>query len=110
VRLLLKNHGYVKRKPGNNRSTGEYKERDRRCKKINRLRYKFEREGNPIISNDAKKNEKLGNLYRDGQVYCLEGDIVYDHDFTHLADGSAVPHGIYDLQHNDAMINIGVSA
>ncbi|MFT5085096.1 MAG: hypothetical protein ACI9Y1_003153 [Lentisphaeria bacterium] len=27
-----------------------------------------------------------------------------------MADGSAVPHGIYDLQHNDALINIGVSA
>ncbi len=36
--------------------------------------------------------------------------MVYDHDFPHLAEGSVVPHGIYDLQHNDAMINIGVSA
>ncbi|MFT5084598.1 MAG: hypothetical protein ACI9Y1_002653 [Lentisphaeria bacterium] len=110
VKQLLKNNGYVKRKLSKNKSTGEYKERDRQFKKINRLRSKFEREGNPIISIDAKKKEKLGNLYRDGQVYCLEAEIVYDHDFAHLADGSAVPHGIYDLQHNDAMINIGVSA
>jgi hypothetical protein len=43
-------------------------------------------------------------------VYSLETEIVYDHNFAHLADDSSVPHGIYDLQHNDAMINIGVSA
>jgi hypothetical protein len=110
VRQLLKNHGDVTRKPSKNRSTREYKERDRQFKKINRLRSKFEREGSPIISIDAKKKERLGILYRDGQVYCLEAEIVYDHDFPHLADGSAVPHGIYDLQHNDAMTNIGVSA
>ncbi|MFT5085095.1 MAG: hypothetical protein ACI9Y1_003152, partial [Lentisphaeria bacterium] len=54
VRQLLKNHGYVKRKPSKNRSTGEYKERDRKFKKINRLISKFEREGSPIISIDPK--------------------------------------------------------
>jgi len=36
--------------------------------------------------------------------------VVYDHDYPHLAEGSVVPHGIYDLQKNDAMINIGVCA
>ncbi|MFT5085415.1 MAG: hypothetical protein ACI9Y1_003476, partial [Lentisphaeria bacterium] len=32
MRQLLKNHGDVKRKPNKNRSTGEYKERDRQFK------------------------------------------------------------------------------
>lgn len=66
--------------------------------------------GEPVISIDTKKKEKLGGLYRDGQVYCLEAEKVYDHDYPHLANGGIVPHGIYDLKHNDAMVNIGISA
>jgi len=90
--------------------TGEYKERDRQFRKITRLRAKHERAGNPVISVDTKKKEKLGNLYRDGQVYCLEAEAVYDHDYPHLAEGNLIPHGIYDLKHNDAMVNIGTSS
>lgn len=110
VRQLLKKHGYVKRKAKKNRRTGEFKERDRQFKKISRLKAKYERAGNPVISIDCKKKEKLGNLYREGQLYCLESEIVYDHDYAHLSEGAVIPHGIYDLKYNDAMINIGISA
>ena len=110
ARNLLKKHGYVKRKAVKSQSTGEFKERDRQFKKISRLRGKYERAGNPIISVDTKKKERLGNLYRDGQLYCLEEEVVYDHDYAHLSEGKVIPHGIYDLKHNDAMINIGTSA
>jgi hypothetical protein len=110
VRKLLKKHDYVKRKAVKSKSTGEYKERDRQFKKISRLKGKYERAGNPVISVDTKKKERLGNLYRDGQVYCLEAEEVYDHDYAHLSEGKVIPHGIYDLKHNDAMINIGISA
>ena len=109
VRKLLKKHGYVKRKMIKSKATGEFKERDRQFRKIARLRAQYERAGNPVISVDTKKKEKLGNLYRDGQVYCLEAEIVYDHDYAHLAEGKVIPHGIYDVQHNDAMVNIGTS-
>ena len=62
VKKLLKKHGYVKRKMVKSRPTGEYKERDRQFRKITRLRSKHERAGNPVISVDTKKKEKLGNL------------------------------------------------
>jgi hypothetical protein len=110
ARKLLKKHGYVKRKAVKSQSTGEFKERDRQFKKISRLKGKHERAGNPIISVDTKKKERLGNLYRDGQLYCLEEEVVYDHDYAHLSEGKVIPHGIYDLKYNDAMINIGTSA
>lgn len=92
------------------KSTGEYKERDRQFKKIGRLKSKYEREGNPVISIDTKKKEKLGNLYRDGKLYCQEAEVVYDHDYPSLSEGTVIPHGIYDLTFNDGMINIGTSA
>jgi hypothetical protein len=44
-----------------------------------------------------KKKELIGNLYRDGELYTLEFQDVYDHDFSHLADGIIISHGIYDV-------------
>ncbi len=85
-------------------------ERNRQFKKITKLKSKFDREGLPVISVDTKKKEKLGNLYREGTVYCQEAEIVFDHDYPYLAEGTVTPHGIYDLKYNDAMVNIGVSA
>ena len=87
ARKLLKKHGYAKRKAVKSQSTGEFKERDRQFKKIFRLRGKYERSGKPVISVDTKKKERLGNLYRDGQLYCLEEEVVYDHDYAHLSEG-----------------------
>jgi hypothetical protein len=110
VRRLLKKHGYVKRKAVKSQSTGVFKERDRQFKKISRLKGKYERADNPVISVDTKKKERLGNLYRDGRCYCLEAEVVYDHDYADLSEGTVIPHGIYDLKYNDAMINIGTSA
>ena len=110
VRQLLSKHGYVKRKAMKLQRTGEFEERDRQFRKIARLKARAQRSGNPVISVDTKKKERLGNLYRDGRLYCLEADVVYDHDYAHLSEGKVIPHGIYDIQYNDAMINIGTSA
>ena len=43
-------------------------------------------------------------------LYTKETLKVYDHDFPHLAKGKIIPHGIYDLQKNNALINIGTSS
>ena len=48
-------------------------------------------------------------MYRDGQLYTKETLEVYDHDFPYLAEGVAIPHGIYDIGLNKAYVNIGVS-
>ncbi len=34
---------------------------------------------------------------------------VYDHDFPSLAEGVAVPHTLYDMERNEAYVNIGTS-
>jgi len=48
-------------------------------------------------------------LHRDGKLYTQGPIEVYDHDFPYLADGVAIPHGIYDIRLNTAYINIGIS-
>ena len=34
---------------------------------------------------------------------------MFDHDFSLLAEGIAIPHAIYDVQNNSAYVNIGTS-
>ncbi len=51
----------------------------------------------------------IGNLFREGKIYTTETVEVLDHDFPSLAEGVAVPHAIYDLERNEAYVNIGTS-
>lgn len=34
---------------------------------------------------------------------------MYAHDFSHLAEGRLVPHGVYDVQANVGFITLGTS-
>ena len=66
-------------------------------------------QNNPIISIDTKKKEVLGELTRNEAVLCKDGKPpkTKDHDFSHLATGKAIPHGIYDVLLNKGYISIG---
>jgi len=48
-------------------------------------------------------------LSREGKIYTTETIEVFDHDFPTLAEGVAIPHSIYDIERNEAYINIGTS-
>ena len=48
-------------------------------------------------------------MYRNGQLYTKDTIKVYDHDFSYLAEGAVIPHGIYDVKKNSAYMNIGTS-
>ncbi len=69
----------------------------------------YKAEGNPVVSVDTKKKELIGNLFREGKIYTCETIEVFDHDFPSLAEGVAIPHAIYDLEHNRAYVSIGTS-
>lgn len=109
VRKLLKKHDYVKRKALKKKAAGGHVNRNAQFERIKTLRKDYEVAGNPIISVDTKKKELLGNLYREGRLYTRETLEVSDHDFPSLADGVVIPHGIYDVVRNEAMVNIGIS-
>ncbi len=109
IKKLLKKHGYKKRKIQKRLRMGTPKNRNEQFEKIQKLKKKYQKNKNPVISVDTKKKEPIGNLYRPGQVYSKEEVKTYDHDFKHLTEGTAVPHGIYDLKNNSAFINIGTS-
>jgi len=109
VKQLFKKHGFVKRSAQKELSIGKTKDRNEQFEIIAQLRSLYIAAGNPIISMDTWKKELLGNLYRDGKIYTLEVQKVYDHDFPHLSDGIVIPHGIYDVVKNMAYVNIRTS-
>jgi hypothetical protein len=110
VRKWLKKHHYRRRKA--QKRLGFQKEipfRNEQFEKISRLTAEYEAAGNPAISMDTKKKEKIGNLYRDGHLYTLDELMTYDHDFPSYADGNIVPHCLYDWHLNTGYIQLGTS-
>ena len=67
--------------------------------------------GQPAISVDTKKKEVLGNLKNSGRVFRKSKQPleVETHDFPKQELGKAIPYGVYDLQHNEALVSVGVS-
>jgi hypothetical protein len=70
----------------------------------------FEQQGAPIISVDCKKKELIGTFKNNGREWQANGTDtrVNVYDFLSLADGKAVPYGVYDLVHNQGFINVGI--
>lgn len=109
VSKLLKNNNFVKRKMLGKISCGNFSERNQQFDIINDKLEKFKNSPNPILSIDTKKKEPLGRIYRSGKVYCTQAIEVYDHNNDGLVQGTAVPHGIYDLKTGKTYINIGTT-
>jgi hypothetical protein len=90
-------------------SPGSRSIRDQQFSRITRLRRRFCRQGDPIISVDAKKRELVGNFKNAGVKWERDSTPVNDHDFRSLAAGIAIPYGIYDPQANRGSVFVGVS-
>lgn len=90
----------------------DHPDRDDQFKLINRTVKKFIKSDLPIISVDTKKKEQVGNFKNNGKVWAKKGEArkVYDHDFQDLGHGVAVPYGVYDIQRNEGLVNVGRSA
>ena len=66
----------------------------------------------PAVSVDTKKKEILGKLKRSGRSYRQRKNpiAVNTHDFPDKTKGKAVPYGVYDIQHNEAGVSVGISS
>jgi transposase len=85
-------------------------DRDPQFEHINRTCKEFQEKGDPAISVDCKKKELLGNFKNNGQEWQAKGEdtCVNVYDYTSLADGKAIPYGIYDLVHKSGFVNVGI--
>lgn len=76
---------------------------------IGKLRQRFRRQGNPVISVDAKKRELVGNFKNAGAKWDRTPTPVNDHDFRSQSDGIAILYGVYDVHANRGSMFVGVS-
>lgn len=109
VRKLLRESGFARRQAEKIKTMGEVPFRNEQFENIARLKERYIRAGNPIISMDTKKKELLGEFFRAGQAYATGTNGVFDHDFPSYAEGKLIPHGLYDLQRNTGHITLGTS-
>lgn len=88
------------------------KNRDEQFKKINSTVTRFQKQGNPVISVDTKKKEKIGEFKNDGKTWRPKGEPrkVNVYDFPSLAEGTAIPYGTYDVQRNEGFVNAGMTS
>ena len=85
-------------------------DRDQQFGHINALCKQFEQKQAPAISVDCKKKELLGMFKNQGREWQPKGQEtrVNVYDYRSLADGKAIPYGIYDLVHNQGFVNVGI--
>lgn len=109
VRRLLKEADYALHANRKSLSGSESPWRDEQFGRLNHQRRLFLASGYPIISVDTKKKELVGRFKNTGRVWSREPIRVQDHDFRSLAQGMAIPYGIYDLQANRGRVVVGTS-
>ena len=109
VARLLDKLGFSLRVNCKKIAAGDRSSRGQQFRQITRLRRRFCRHGDPIISIDAKKRELVGNFKNPGRKWERGPTPVNDHDFRSLATGIALPYGIYDPHANRGSVFVGVS-
>jgi hypothetical protein len=112
VRHLLKEAGYSLQANRKTREGKSHPDRDAQFRYINRRVKAQQRHGQPAVSVDTKKKETLGNLKNPGKNWRPKGQPkeVDTHDFPDPRKGKAVPYGVYDLEHNEAWVSVGMSS
>jgi hypothetical protein len=76
---------------------------------IRRMRETFTALGDPVVSVDTKKKEKIGNFKNDGATWEREARPVKDHDFISEAAGKGIPRGLLDVNRNRGFVCVGTS-
>jgi hypothetical protein len=89
----------------------QHADRDAQFRYINRQVKALIGSGDPVISVDAKKKELVGPFKNAGRTWRPKGKPreVNTKDFPSLAEGKALPYGIYDSGQNRAVVNVGVT-
>jgi transposase len=87
----------------------DHPDRDAQFHYIARSVRQFQRRGQPAISVDTKKKELVGPFKNAGREWQPRGEPekVNAYDFPSLADGKAVPYGVYDLAQNEGWVSVG---
>lgn len=111
VGRLLSNLGYSLQVNAKSKEGRSPPERDSQFRYINDLVDTFQSEGNPVLSVDTKKKERVGEFKNAGKTYRPKGKPidVNIYDFPDLGEGVAIPYGTYDVTRNKGFVNVGMT-
>jgi len=111
---ILKAKGYALKANKKDLEGGsDHPDRDAQFQHITMMGLKMQLQGFPILSIDAKKTEKIGNLKNNGREWMPKGKEtkVNVYDFGKKIQGrivKAIPYGIYDVLKKQGFVRVGV--
>lgn len=113
---ILKERGYaLKANKKDIEGGSDHPDRDAQFQHINMQGLKMQIQRYPILSIDAKKTEKIGNLKNNGKEWMAKGEDtkvnVYDFgekDTKTKKIKKAIPYGIYDILKKKGFVNVGI--
>jgi len=110
VATLLKAQKYSLQANRKTREGRQHPDRNAQFEYISRQVKSALRRGQPAISVDTKKKEKIGNFKNGGREWRPKGrpteaDV---HDFIDSKKGKVEPYGVYDLAANNGWVNVGI--
>ncbi len=110
IRGMLHEMGFSLKANKKSIEGASHADRDAQFQHINRTGKAFEAKGQPVISVDCKKKELIGNFKNGGREWQAKGQdtTVNVYDYLSIADGKAIPYGIYDLVQNSGFVNVGI--
>ena len=118
---ILKELGYALKANKKDIEGGkEDPDRDLQFQHLNMQGLKMQLQGFPILSIDAKKTEKIGNMRNNGLEWMAKGETtkvdVYDFGEKETEGKrkgkikKAIPYGIYDMLQKHGFVNVGIDA
>jgi hypothetical protein len=105
----LRRAGYTLQSNSRAAEGRQHPERDAQFRYIAAQASEHTAAGQPVISVDAKKKEKIGNYGQDGREWRPQGSpqVVRSHDFADPGGRHAVPYGVYDEAADAGFVNVG---
>ncbi len=106
---ILRKMGYSLQANRKTLEGSSHEDRDAQFQHISSRALKFLKDGQPVISVDAKKKELIGRFKNGGREYHPKGnpEEVCVYDFMDKQLGKGVPYGVYDTGKNEAWVSVG---
>jgi transposase len=110
VDRLLHQLGYSLQSARKEEEGAQHPDRDAQFNHIARKTKEFQKAAQPVVSVDTKRKELVGNFKNAGREWWPKGESprVNVHDFPDMADGKAIPYGVYDVGRDEGWVNVGV--
>ena len=109
VARLLKDQGFSLQSNVKTLEGAQHPDRDAQFRYISTQAEEFLAAGDPVISVDAKKKEKVGQFKQAGRTWRPKGqpEKTNVHDFLDKDKGKVTPYGIYDIGANSGWVAVG---